>query len=281
MTTSRIDETLLKAWVGRTEQAEDVIAPRLVREFLALLDQSDTLPASGMPAPLAIHWCLAPPTVKASGLGPDGHPQRGGFLPPVPLPRRMWAGGDLRFHAPFYVGDVVRRQSCIQDVSIKEGRSGVLCFVAVQHELFTARGLALTERHDIVYRDFGGKEAPKSDPTALPKADWSREMRADPPLLFRYSAVTFNGHRIHYDRDYATGTEGYPGLIVHGPLQATLLMQFAEEIKGSALSHFSFRGLQPLFDFEAFRLCARRDAEGLHLWVETPEGKQTMDAKAS
>ena len=281
MTATMIDEKLLKGWIGRTEQTEDVIAPRLVREFRVTLDKSDDLPIAGTPAPLAIHWCLSPATVKASALGADGHPQRGGFLPPVPLPRRMWAGGDLQFHQPFCVGDIVRRQSCIQDVSIKEGRSGVLCFVVVQHQLFTSRGLAITERQDIVYRDFGGKDAPKTAPVALPTAEWSRAMQANPPLLFRYSAITFNGHRIHYDRDYASGTEAYPGLVVQGPLQATLLMQFAEELKGSALSYFSFRGLQPLFDFEPFRLCARRAEEGLHLWVETQDGKQTMDAKAS
>lgn len=281
MIATGLDEKLLKTWIGRTEQAEDVVAPRLVREFLVTLDKSDNLPDVSALAPLAFHWCLSPPMVKASGLGSDGHPHRGGFLPPVPLPRRMWAGGDVRFHEPISVGDVVRRQSRIQDVSIKEGRSGILCFVTVQHELFTARGLVLTERQDIVYRDLGGRAAPSPSLAVLPKAEWSRDMRADPPLLFRYSAMTFNGHRIHYDRDYATGVEGYPGLVVHGPLQATLLMQFAEEIKGSALAQFSFRGLQPLFDFEPFRLCARRDAEGLHLWVQTAGGKQTMDAKAS
>jgi 3-methylfumaryl-CoA hydratase len=276
-----IDEMHLQGWIGRTEQAEDVIAPRLVREFLATLDKSDDLPVPGAPAPLAIHWCLSPPTVKASSIGPDGHPLRGGFLPPVPLPRRMWAGGGLQFHDQLRVGDVVRRHSSIKGVTVKEGRSGILCFVTVQHELSTARGLALTERHDIVYRDLGGKAAPKPSPAVLPKAEWMRDMKADPPLLFRYSAVTFNGHRIHYDRNYVTGVEGYPGLIVHGPLQATLLLHFAEEINGHAPSRFEFRGLQPLFDFEPFRLCARRGAEGLLLWVETPDGKQTMDAKAS
>lgn len=281
MTICEIDETVLKTWVGKTDQAEDVIAPRLVHEFLAALDQSDDLPLFGTAAPLAVHWCASPPTVKASALGPDGHPQRGGFLPPVPLPRRMWAGGSLQFHDVLRVGDIVRRQSCIQDVVVKQGRSGVLCFVSVDHKIFSQRGLALSERQDIVYRDFGSKEQANPTQADMPKAEWSYDKKADSTLLFRYSAITFNGHRIHYDRDYAVDVEGYLGLVVHGPLQATLLMQLAEEIKGSALVTFTFRGVQPLFDFEQFRLCACRTIEGLHLWVETHDGKQTMHAKAA
>lgn len=280
MMSSEIDVPLLQQWIGRTEQAEDVIAPRLVREFLATLDKSEDLPEPGITAPLAIHWCLSPPTVKASRIGPDGHPMRGAFLPPVPLPRRMWAGGGLEFHDRLRVGDVVQRNSSIKDVIVKEGRSGILCFVTVQHELSTLRGPALTERHDIVYRALGGKAAPEPAPAALPKAEWTRAMQAGPTMLFRYSAVTFNGHRIHYDRSYVTGEEGYPGLVVHGPLQATLLLQFAEEIEGRAPSRFDFRGLRPLFDFESFSLCACRAEAGLQLWIETPDGKQTMAARA-
>lgn len=275
-----IDENHLLGWIGRTEMADDVIAPRLVREFLATLDKNGVQPTPGATAPLAIHWCLSPPTVKASRIGPDGHPMRGDFLPPVALPRRMWAGGRLQFHDELRVGDEVRRHSTIQNVAVKQGRSGILCFVTVRHELSTVRGAVLTERHDIVYRGLGGNAAPKPDPASLPKAEWTRELKADSTLLFRYSAITFNGHRIHYDRSYVVEEEGYPGLIVHGPLQATLLLQFAEEINGHAPARFEFRSLQPLFDFETFRLCARRIAEGMHLWVETLEGKQTMDARA-
>lgn len=280
-TTSKIDEAFLRGWIGRTERAEDVIAPRLVREFLATLDKADDLPAYGALAPLAIHWCLSPPTVKASALGADGHPERGGFLPPVSLPRRMWAGGGLAFHDQLRVGDVVKRQSSIDDVRVKHGRSGILCFVTVCHTLSTVRGLALTERHDIVYRDLGGADTSKSAPVTLPQPDRTLACRADPPLLFRYSAITFNGHRIHYDRSYVTGIEGYPGLIVHGPLQATMLMQFAAEIIGRPLAQFAFRGLQPLFDFEPFSLCARAEESGLKLWIITDDGKQTMEASAS
>jgi 3-methylfumaryl-CoA hydratase len=277
---SGIDEGQLQNWIGRTETAEDVVAPRLVREFRVALDQGDDPPLLGDDAPIAIHWCLAPPTVQASRIGPDGHPARGGFLPPVPLPRRMWAGGGLQFHDRLLVGDGVRRHSTIQNVTVKHGRSGILCFVTVQHELSTVRGPAVTERHDIVYRPLDGTPAPKPDPAVLPKPDWMRDMRADPVLLFRYSAITFNGHRIHYDRAYVTGEEGYPGLIVHGPLQATLLLHFAEELNGRAPVRFEFRGLQPLFDFEPFSLCARRTEAGLHLWVQTQDGKQTMEAQA-
>ncbi len=281
MMSSALDEKHLQTWIGHTEQAEDVIAPRLVREFLATLGKSDDLPEAGRPAPLAIHWCLAPPTVVAGKIGPDGHPQRGGFLPPAPLPRRMWAGSALQFHDRLVVGDVVRRQSVIKNVAVKEGRSGILCFVSVQHELSTQRGVALSERHDIVYRALESKPAPRPDPAALPKAEWSREMKVDPVLLFRYSAITFNGHRIHYDRSYVTTEEGYPGLIVHGPLQATRLLHFAEEILGRTPARFEFRGLHPLFDFEPFSLCAQRVEAGLRLWIQTDDGKQTMDAKTS
>lgn len=279
----QIDEAMLRQWIGRRESAEDVLAPRLVRELRATLDLGDEMPAPGEIAPLAVHWCLSPPTVVGARLGADGHPARGGFLPPVPLPRRMWAGGGLEFHDALLVGDTVRRESEIGDVVVKQGRSGTLCFVTVRHTLSTARGKALSERHDIVYRDLDagpGAARPAAREEAA-AAEWRREMTASPTLLFRYSAVTFNGHRIHYDRSYVTGVEGYPGLIVHGPLQATWLLHFAAEIGGRAPARFSFRGVRPLFDFEVFALCARREGDGFALWVETNDGKRTMEARAA
>ena len=269
----------LRGWIGRSEIAHDEITPRLVRELTATLDR-DAVEAE-IPVPLAMHWCLAPPAVKASMIGPDGHPLRGGFLPPVPLPRRMWAGGQVKFRDQLRIGDKIERRSRIVDVALKEGRTGVLCFVAIDHEYFTARGLAIEERQDIVYRELRSATPRTSSLPSLPLPEWRRIMQASPVLLLRYSALTFNGHRIHYDRPYATEVEGYPGLIVHGPLQATLLIEFAASIKDMPAKQFSFRGIQPLFDFTPFELCARSNDGGLHMWIQTVEGVQTMDAQAS
>jgi 3-methylfumaryl-CoA hydratase len=276
---SAVDIEALQGWIGRTETARDEITPRLVRELKATLDL-DALEADA-PVPLAVHWCLAPPAVNASMIGSDGHPLRGGFLPPVPLPRRMWAGGQVKFRDPLRVGDKVERRSRIVDVALKQGRSGVLCFVSVSHEYFTARGLAVEDRQDIVYRDFSTVTTGTANRANLPAPEWRRDMQADPVLLLRYSALTFNGHRIHYDRPYATNVEGYPGLIVHGPLQATLLIEFAASIQGEPPKQFHYRAVQPLFDFTPFELCARPTNGGLHLWIQSVEGAQTMDAQAS
>jgi 3-methylfumaryl-CoA hydratase len=271
-----LDAEALRGWIGRTEAARDAITPRLLREFRATLYDDDDAAISP-----AIHWCLAPPAAPTASLGPDGHPARGGFLPPVPLPRRMWAGSTLTFHDPLRLGDQVERRSRIADVAVKRGRTGILCFVTIEHEFTTDRGLATTERQDIVYREMqAGQAAPaaKADP---PRPQWQRDVSADPVLLFRYSALTFNSHRIHYDRSYATQVEGYPGLVVHGPLQATLLLDFAASLNGAAPRQFHFRGLQPLFDFEPFRLCAREQDGGLHLWTETADQSRRMQATAS
>jgi 3-methylfumaryl-CoA hydratase len=271
----------LKTWIGRAETARDRVSPRLARELAATLDHDGPEPKAGEPAPLAVHWCLAPPAARQSALGPDGHPERGGFLPPVPLPRRMWAGSALVFHDRLRVGDAVERRSRIAEVALKEGRTGPLCFVAVDHELWTDRGLAVAERHDIVYRGPAEPRTAPAAPAAAQAARWSRAMTADPVLLFRYSALTFNGHRIHYDRTYATEVEGYPGLIVHGPLQATLLLEFAASIRGAAPTTFRFRGLTPLFDGRPFRLCADGAEDGLALWIADAAGARTVEARAS
>lgn len=263
----------LQDWVGREEIAADVVTPRLAREFNATLDREDG-------ALLGIHWCLAPPAARTNALGPDGHPARGGFLPPVALPRRMWAGGALTFHDDLREGDAVTRRSRIAAVTMKEGRSGALCFVAVEHEIHTPRGLAITERQDIVYRQAASTPAEPAATTPSLAPQWREEMRAGPVLLFRYSALTFNGHRIHYDRNYAVEVEHYPGLVVHGPLQATLLLSFAAQCAGQRPRVFSFRGLSPLLDFEPFSLNARRVEGGLELWAETDTGRRTMQALA-
>lgn len=266
----------LRGWIGRAETASDIVTPRLVRELNAALDSTSDI------APLALHWCLAPRAAPASYIGRDGHPQRGGFLPPVSLPRRMWASGKLTFHGHLATGDTVERHSTIADVTVKEGRTGTLCFVAVDHEIISPRGLAITERQDIVYRELTphAPETKPPRPAELPAPQWRRELRADPVLLFRYSALTFNGHRIHYDRDFAMTQEFYPGLVVHGPLQATLLLAFAAECLNRPPAYFEFRGVNPLFDFQSFDLGAVKAEDGLHLWVVSEDGVQTMDARA-
>jgi 3-methylfumaryl-CoA hydratase len=271
----------LKGWIGRSEIATDAVAPRLVSQLEATLDGDPALPAIGAVAPSMIHWCLAPQIVQASGIGPDGHPDKGGFLPPIPLPRRMWAGGKLTFHAPLIVGDAIEKRLSIHDLTVKQGRSGLLCFLSIRQDISTARGLAIEEYQDIVYR--GNDAAPAGAPAgaALPEPAWSRDMRADPVLLFRYSAITFNAHRIHYDRPYTMQVEHYPGLLVHGPLQATLLVRFAASIKGAVPARFGFRAVQPLFDDVPFRLCAVESADGLRLWIETPDRRATMQAEAA
>ncbi|TCT04377.1 FAS1-like dehydratase domain-containing protein [Aquabacter spiritensis] len=275
-----LDLDHLRQWIGRTETADDLITPRAVREMRVILDREPGDPADGEAATLTAHWCLAPPAVRPAGLGPDGHPARGGFLPPVPLPRRMWAGGLLTFHDPLRVGDRVRRTSRIADVAVKAGRTGKLCFVTVEHDYATARGSALTERQDLVYRSVeaapggaGRAEAPRAPAV-------QESIATSPVLLFRYSAVTFNGHRIHYDRSYCVAEEGYPGLVVHGPLQATLLCELAGRLLGRAPVRFAFRSVRPVFDGAPMTLNAVPAGDGFELWTADRDARPCMLAEA-
>jgi 3-methylfumaryl-CoA hydratase len=215
-------------------------------------------------------------------LGPDGHPTRGGFLPPVPLPRRMWAGGELEFIDPLQVGDLATRVSKISDVTLKSGSTGQLCFVSVEHTISTPRGLAIRERQDIVYREMTtSAPATSKAPPPAPAAVHRETHVSDPVLLFRYSALTFNGHRIHYDRDYVTRVEGYPGLIFHGPLQAALLVEFAARLKGKVPAKFSYRGVQPLFEGSEFSVNANPLGNDLDVWTANAEGQPTMKGTAA
>ena len=280
-----LDLDHLRGWIGRTEEATDRIAPQLVQAFRATLDQDPGEPRPGEAAPLAIHWCLSPAIRPMRELGPDGHPARGGFLPPVPLPRRMWAGGEIRQSDPLRVGDAVRRRSRIGDVQVKHGRTGPLCFVAVHHDFETERGHALSERHDIVYRAMtpGRVGQPPEAAGGVPEAQASDTVEPSPTLLFRYSALTFNGHRIHYDRPYATQVEGYPGLVVHGPLQATWLLHLAARLRGGrAPGLFRFRGLSPVFDGAPLTVAGRlTDGEAGEAWTLTADGRVGMQARFS
>ena len=273
-----IDIDHLRGWVGRTEDAEDVVTPRLAQGLRATLFQTPDV-EPGQPAPLATHWCLAPTIAAMDELGEDGHPRRGGFMPPVPLPSRMWAGGRLRILDRLRVGDRVRLLSRIADVALKQGSSGMLCFVTVEHSWLTDRGPAIEERRDMVYRDaVKSTPARAAEPEARAAAHSVSHM-ADPVLLFRYSALSFNGHRIHYDRDYATGVEGYKGLVVHGPLQASLMLEMAAGLRGgTAPAEFRYRGIRPLFDGAAFSVNA--DGSGEEFWVADGDGHATMTATA-
>ena len=282
MTTIDIDH--LKTWIGREETATDTIDTRLVASFLATLDRDPSGVRDGDAAPICIHWCLAPAILPNSATGPDGHPARGGFLPPVPLPRRMWAGGELRFKAPLKVGDGVTRRSTIEAVELKEGRTGTLCFVTVRHAIATEAGIAIEERQDIVYRaaEPARAPAPAQNVTAtnLGEPDAWRRFDTSALALFRYSALTFNGHRIHYDRRYCIEEEGYLGLVVHGPLQATLLCHLAAETLGRTPSTFAYRGVKPLFDGTGLTVEARHHADGLDLRSAGDDGLSRMTATA-
>jgi 3-methylfumaryl-CoA hydratase len=270
-------------WIGRTERRLDTVTPAPLAALAATLDRDDPAPRPGTEVPPLWHWLYFLPLHRQGELGPDGHALRGGFLPPVVLPRRMWAGGRLVFHHPLRVGDVAERVSRIASVETKEGRSGPLVFVTVRHEISNAQGLALTEEHDIVYRENPRPGAPPPPLQPAPAdAAFTRRIVPDPVLLFRYSALTFNGHRIHYDRRYVTEVEGYPGLVVHGPLIATLLLDLLRrERPHASVRRFAFKAQRPVFDLHAFDVCGREESPGrASLWARDHEGALAMQASA-
>ncbi len=277
-----LDADLLRSWIGRRETADDRCDARRVSDLAATLD-CDATPGPGDSLPPGWHWMFFNPMVRARSLGPDGHPKRGAFLPPVELPRRMWAGGRLSFRAAIPVGAALRRYSEIANVEIKQGRSGVMVFVLVRHRVFADEVFAIEEEHDIVYREAASPGAPAAARDVAPgDARWQRSITPDPVLLFRYSALTANGHRIHYDRSYATQVEFYPGLVFHGPLTATLLMEFAQTALARPLARFSFRNKAPLFDLAPFTIAAApATAAGLRLWAATPDGALATEASAA
>lgn len=276
---SLMDIDHLRSWIGKTEEASDIVTPRLTASFAATF-APHLAPAAPGEAPLALHWCLAPPTAPMAAIGADGHAAKGEFLPPVPLPRRMWAGGTIETVAPLRIGDTVTRRSTIGDVTMKEGRTGALCFVAVDHEIVSPRGVALRERHNIVYREAAGA-TPAPEPKAAPEpegADLIWDVGSSPVFLFRYSAITFNGHRIHYDLPYVTQAEGYDGLVVHGPIQATLLVNIIATLSGGGPIRLDYRGVAPLIAGPAFKVKARRLPDGaIRAWTEGADGRVRME----
>ncbi len=274
--------TSLTDWIGRTAEVSDLLDPWRAQALHATLDSATTVPAEGADLPPGWHWTYFLDATPSRDLGPDGHPRRGGFMPPVRLPRRMWAGSRLEFLAPLALGERARKTSRIVGIEEKSGRSGRLCFVVIEHEFHGRNGLAFRESQDIVYRDPPTGEA--VTPAAAPTdATWRWTRAFDAPRLFRYSALTFNSHRIHYDRDYARHEEGYPGLVVHGPLLATLMLELLRcELPTRRVRRFEFRAIAPSFENDEIVVCGRSvDAADAEVWIADGSDRLRMRGRAS
>ena len=274
-----LDIAPLKRWIGKTETAQDYLTDSLVDRFRATLDP---FLWSGDDMPLGLHWCLALPTTPTAELSEDGHAKKGEFLPPVPLPSRMWAGGEVIHHQSFPPNAPVTRISTINDIVAKKGNSGDLVFVTVGSEYYSDERLCVTERQDLVFRNRSALNKPAAAiPT--PHASTTRQdtLTPDPVLLFRYSALTFNSHRIHYDPDYARDEEGYSGLVVHGPLQATLLLNLAAKKAGKPPRRFTFRGLAPVTHGVPIELHQGRENTDETVWCQTADGIKSFTATYS
>ena len=273
----------LKEWIGQKESAVDYVTVPAVHRLAATLDRGDPMPRVGDPLPAGWHQILFPRVVRHSQIGADGHPERGDFLPPVPLPRRMFAGKRTTFHESLRVGDEVRRDSVIQEVNIKHGRTGTMVFVTVKTDLTSPRGLAITEEQDLVYREAAAPGAPPQPSQPAPgRAVWSRTVTPDPVMLFRYSALTFNGHRIHYDLPYVTQVEGYPGLVMNGGLTTLLVFELARTHASTPIRYFSSRNVRALFANQPITLGGEPSADNktAKLWALNPDGALALTAEA-
>ncbi|HXQ25682.1 MAG TPA: MaoC family dehydratase N-terminal domain-containing protein [Candidatus Acidoferrales bacterium] len=279
-----MDIAELQKWVGKTETATDQVTPVPIAALEATLDIDAPPPRAGDPLPPLWHWLYFLPMDRQSELAADGHARRGGFLPPVPLPRRMWAGGRFEFHHPLRVGESITRSSRISDIQQKEGRTGPLVFVVVRHEISNSAGVAITEEQDLVYRGLSKPGEPTPAPRPAPAdSAWQRVIHPNDVLLFRYSALTFNGHRIHYDRRFVTEVEGYPGLVVHGPLIATMLLDLVRRNMPEAhVASFTFRAGSALFDTAPFSICGKPEAgrKTVALWAKDAAGSLATTATA-
>lgn len=277
-----LDLDHLKTWIGRQECVTDTLDGTKASELAAILDHERLDFTRGQPLPMGWQWIYFNPILRSSDLDEDGHPRRGDFLPPVPFPRRMWASGKIVSHQPLLIGIETEKQSSIKGVSLKEGKSGPLLFVDVAHAYWQEGATRLEEVQNIVFREVNAQSSvPKKSPPAPRPSEFSRAMSANEVLLFRYSAVTFNAHRIHHDEAYATEVEGYRGLVVHGPLLATMLIDFAmETLNITGLEEFQFRALRPLFANDSFHLHGRRDGSDLDLWICDDAGYIIMEARA-
>jgi 3-methylfumaryl-CoA hydratase len=279
-----VDMNVLQPWIGKSETSHEQIAPFPSNALAATFNRDDAVYAPGNKLPPLWHWLHFLPLSPLKEAGADGHPERGGFLPPVPLPRRMWAGSRLDFLKPILIGSNLTKTSTIKSITQKSGRSGDLVFVTVRHDIADASGPVIGEEHDIVYRGAAVSGAPAQAMVQAPiDAEWQMPIKPDPVLLFRYSALTFNSHRIHYDLDYVTQVEGYPGLIVHGPLIATLLLEGLRQAHPHAeVQSFSFRAVAPIFHIDPFKVCGKITGKNtVALWAEKADGALCMDATAS
>jgi 3-methylfumaryl-CoA hydratase len=279
-----IDLDHLRSWIGKKEIHHDIATAFPVQALAATLDRKDPPPKTGDAIPHSGHWLYFLETAVNTDLSHDGHPKRGGFLPPVSLPRRMWAGGRIDFRAPVRVGDSISRESEILSVEAKSGKSGDLVFVTVRHTVKAGSTVAIVEEHDIVYREAAkpGEAAPAGKP-APQTAAWRRELQTDEAVLFRYSALIFNAHRIHYDIDYCRDVEGYPGLIVHGPLQTTLLLDLCRRSDPRPVRTLDYRATHPVFHQETFSVNGQPSADGksAELWTANAAGCYAMRGTAT
>ena len=296
MNETDIDIDALREWIGRSETVVDHVTVPALARLSALLDRNDPAPRAGDPLPVGWYSVLFPRVVRRSQIGPDGHPLRGDFLPPVGLPRRMFAGRRSWFHAPLRIGDEAAKIATIHSISTKAGRSGPMVFVTVRAEIHSPRGLAIVEEQDIVYRGLdhvpaaAGESGKANAPApraavhqaAMEPATWSAPFSADELTLFRYSALTFNGHRIHYDYPYVTQTEGYPGLLVNGGLATLMLYELARVHHPAPIAYLASRNLQPMFAHQVLLLqgALAADRAGAQLWIQNGQGALTLSAQA-
>ena len=274
----------LRDWIGEKESEVDHITIPAVKRLAAMLDWKDAMaPKHGDVLPIGWYSVFFSRIAPQSEIGSDGHPKRGDFLPPVPLPRRMFAGRRLHFHNDLQVGDEVRREAVIKDVTRKQGRSGEMVFVTVKTSIYTPRALAIETEQDIVYRREPDKSAPPVPPKPAPgNGVWKRVITPDNVMLFRYSALTYNGHRIHYDHPYVTKTEGYPDLVMNGGLTTLLVFELARACAASPIQYFSSRNVRPMFVNRAITLCGEPSADGksAKLWAQDDSGALSLDGRA-
>lgn len=275
--------TNFKQWIGRREEVEERLAPEPARRLAAIFDRSDIAIEEGDALPPMWQWVYFLRPVRQSELGPDGHPRRGRFLPPVSLPRRMFAGGRTSFHMPLHIGESVVRRATIADIRSKEGRSGPLVFITVMYEYWIENEVAAVEEQDIVYMGTAPGTERNQPAAAIPDLPWRRSLRVDPVLLFRFSAVTFNAHRIHFDRPYATSVEGYHGLVIHGPFLALQLLELLRQKSERPATNFSFRARSPLFDDDEILLVGEplKDGDGATLFAYSGKGQLAMESSVA
>ena len=279
---TKVDIDHLRKWIGKIDNVTDYVTPIVEQRYRATLNMDIGNPKDGDPVTSGLHWMLGWNLVKNDELGVDSHPALGEFLPPVPLPRRMWAGSEIKVLKPIRVGDKVIKQSTVADIQVKEGRTGLLCFVTAEYNFLVNNEVTINEKHNIVYRDIsksgGGSGYSKDIPE---KADLSEKIFMHPTILFRYSAIGFVGHRIHYDHPYTVNEENYPGLIVHGPLQSTYLLRAAEKLMGKPVKSFTHKVMAPVFaDSEYMVGVDKMDDGSVSCWGATKEFGVTMRAEA-